>query len=95
MSNLTHQELIERSKEHTLRANLAQERLAGWIQLGRALLRLMLAYEGNELHPKIKSWYDAIAPEKASRQEKLQQVLESERQNAQRMLQEFNEKEWF
>jgi len=79
------------ANEATLRANQAQERAAAWSRVARAVLLLLLAYEGNSLHPTIKKWYDAIAKEKSERQDKLYAIIEKERETAARAIDTLNE----
>lgn len=81
---------IAASNVATERANLAETRLAAWNALSRALIRLMLAYEGHELHPTIKSWYRGVMAECTGRRSKLREIARKERESAQYQMEMFN-----
>lgn len=81
---------IAASNVATERANLAETRLAAWNALSKALIRLMLAYEGHDFHETAKAWYRTISVEITARRPKLREIANKERQNAIYQLEMFN-----
>lgn len=83
----TSEELIERARIATERANLAQERHNAWSSISVALKKLLIAYEGHqEVIEMIEGWHLAIMAECAQRRPQLKEIEAHERANAHRAL---------